>query len=155
MQVEKFTIPPEITYAIKQGIWPRTHTEAIQQNIESLVSIEVIHGFAPDEDHLFLYPPPFVTLQSEIDSGGTLSPEELAVDQINPSAVIVIGDFGPGSDTAVALDYSTSDIQPIVIRQQWRLPHETNRWLKIASTFSAFWAMLSLEKASIGSLPLS
>jgi hypothetical protein len=92
---------------------------------------------------MYLYAPPFHTIQDELDDPRhALSPEENALQDIVPSRTVPIADFGLGSDTAVALDYRHSTTNPSIIRLEWRLPAAQNRWLWVAPSFGAFWSML-------------
>ncbi len=56
---------------------------------------------------------------------------------IEPGWVILIADFGLGSDTALALDYREDQAEPSVILQYWgENPTTDNRWKKIADSFT-------------------
>jgi len=114
------------------------------QILKSLVSLESVRSFAPEESGLILYGPPFRTIRDDIDSGGGLSAEQHAVHDIVPELTVVIADFGLGSDTAVALDYRDGTREPRVIRMQWRLPDMPNRWVPVAQDFESFWKMLDV-----------
>src|SRR5262245_29094865 len=139
MRVGSLELPARLTALISAGRWPRNQDEANRQNVEPLVSARAIQRFAPEERTIFLYPPPFHTIQAELASGTGLSREEQAVQDIDPQLTVPIGDFGLGSDTAIALDFRNNPQRPTVIRLQWRLPREPNRWLFVANSFDEFW----------------
>jgi hypothetical protein len=144
MQVGKLTLPGELAALIDRGSWPRTLADASRQNLTPLVSADIVRTFASDENTIVLYPPPFHTVQDELDHGRGLNPEQLAVHDIVPDRTVVIADFGPGSDTALALDYRDGSASPSVIRLRWELPSRPNRWVKVADSFGQFWRMLDV-----------
>ena len=67
-----------------------------------------------------------------------------SVAEIEPCKTVLIGDFGPGSDAPIALDFRSSLNQPEVIRLQWGKEHE-NHWIKVAPTFLQFATELGLH----------
>ena len=141
MQVGELLIPEDLVSLIREGIWPREHEEAIRQNLESILNSDAVHKFAPDEERIFFYPPPFRMIRDEIVRGGGLTTTEMAVWDIDPELTVIIGDFGLGSDTAIALDYRGSRSEPKVIRMVWRLPQQPNKWVHVADSFCEFWAL--------------
>lgn len=138
------TIPKRLTALIESGFWPRDHNEAQRQNLDCLVSETVIRSFAPEEDKIFLYPPPFYSITSMISANeGFWSQPSAAVQEIDPDLTLVIGDFGLGSDAPLALDYRTSAAEPRVIRLRWSNRGDDNHWAEVAPTFGAFAAYLT------------
>jgi hypothetical protein len=139
---DKLIPPAHLLALIERGSWPRSLVEASAQNLKPLVSAEVVRTFAPDEHAIFLYPPPFHTVQDEIDRGRGLTAEQLAIHDIVPDRTLVIADFGPGSETALALDYRNDGEKPSVIRLRWGSPARPNQWVKVADSFEQFWKMI-------------
>ena len=74
-----------------------------------------------------------------IETGNDSSPGD-----IDFRRAIIIGDFGPGSDAPIALDYRQSRDCPSVIRYRWSPFGKRNRWVYVAPSFSRFAAMLEL-----------
>ena len=141
MFVNNLKIPAELVAQVDAGLWPRTTPDVQIQTIRPLVQPHVVKTFAPDESGIILYAPPFHTIQNELDER-RYTAEQLAVHDIAPDKTVLIADFGLGSDTAVALDFRLGTANPAVIRLQWRLPDQSNRWVKVANSFSEFWDML-------------
>jgi len=61
---------------------------------------------------------------------------------IDPQNSILFGDFGPGSDQPLALDYRASLVQPKVIILKWSPYGKNNRWVQIAENFAQFKSMI-------------
>ena len=138
-------LPQRMAALIESGVWPRTSMEAMRLNTKPLVSVEQVHRFAPEENKVVLYPPPFVTIAEELrnDQVGFWS-KFGALQKISPELTLVIGDFGMGSDAAIALDYRADRDYPSVIRLLWREGGERNTWVGCAKTFDEFADMLGL-----------
>lgn len=80
--------------------------EEHRQNIHLLVPKERIQSFAPEEDRIYLFRPPFRTIAQLLNSreDGFWS-ERGALADIEPDLALDIGDFGIGADSAIVLDY--------------------------------------------------
>ncbi len=131
-------IPDEIQKLIDEGIWPKDRASSLSQNSKPIISIEAIRLLALEEEGLYLYSPPFHTVQDELDDQKNsfwLDPRS-AVHEIDPRQAIVIGDFGMGSDAAIILDYRLDSSQPKVLRLRWE--ESGNHWVECAKTFSDF-----------------
>ena len=134
-------IPKELEALIAQGFWPGNKDASRAQNLKPIIQSSVISRFAPGEPTIFLYPPPFHTVEAEIDGGNPAFWEEFgAISEIDPAKTLIIGDFGLGSDTAIALEYGRNDLEPKVIRLVWG--PEGNHWLEVAPSFREFAEML-------------
>ena len=140
----KLEIPAELQTLIDNGVWP-TEDNAFKQNIEPIVSREIIKTFAPDESHLFLDPPPFRTvLRHSLKNQFWLT--DAAPLEIRMRLALVIGDFGIGSDAPIILDYQVDRSNPSVKRLQWPETNSgKNHWVEIAPSFSDFVGMLGLN----------
>ena len=129
------------------GVWPADESAANMQNLKQFFTETAVKAFAPEEFRIFLYPPPFRTLQQERDTCCGLTDEQYALADIDPVLTVPIGDFGPGSDTAIALDFRSNHKEPSVIRLVWNLPEQPNRWKRIAPSFVEFWNILNSGEA--------
>ncbi|HJU40417.1 MAG TPA: hypothetical protein VJ724_12640 [Tahibacter sp.] len=130
-----FELPSQLRALIALGIWPaRVHRDCVK-------------AFAPDENELELSKPEhFRTVGSYLRDGRGLSPAQWAVHDIDPERTLLIADFELGSDSGIALDYRDDANEPSVIRLVWPSGHgQPNRWLEVAPTFDAFWAMIRLD----------
>ena len=137
-------IPSLITQLIDSGRWPLTAQDAVAQNLNSLASPERIATLAPEEDRLYLYPPPFATVRDAVKTNGYWNHRHLAPHEINFELSIVIGDFGLGSDAPILLDYRASPTDPRVIRLKWSDDGESNCWVGMAVDISRLVDVLGL-----------
>ncbi len=108
---------------------------------------------APEQADLFLFAPPFKTwqetVQKDIASGSTFL-STVAGPEVEPDSLLLIGDFGLGSDSPIALRYD----MPSRVPEVWRLvlttkgdeaPYELiGTWHPMAATFDEFVALLGL-----------
>lgn len=137
-------IPKSLTALIESGFWPRNNTEALRQNPHCLVAEASIRLFAPEEEKIYFYPPPFLTVRQHQAKTRFWSDPRAAIHEINPDLTLVIGDFGMGSDAALLLDYSQTATNPRVIRLRWA--QEGNHWVEVAATFDQFVTQLKEQK---------
>jgi len=136
--VADLTLPDEIQALIESGEWAR---------INGLVDRERVKQLFPEESDLHFYQPPLSTVVEEIGDGSAYwSMPETMLSQIDPHKILVLGDFGHGSDTTIALDYSRSASSPIVIRLLWaeHEPSRNNRWVEVSESFGEFCRSLGL-----------
>ena len=142
---DELSLPEEIGRLIDGGVWP-DHMSGKSAEIYRRISKKSLSDLIPDESDIYFYPPPFRSVQDEIDLGSSywLRPES-AAHQIDARKVLVIGDFGHGSDTTLALDYSYSSC-PSVIKLQWvdENPAVNNRWVKVCDSFGEFCHFLGI-----------
>jgi hypothetical protein len=129
-------IPKELTALIAEGFWPKDAETARQQNLRPLIPESVIRKFAPEESKIFFYPPPFSTVQAFMKGNKSFWSKFGATEEIDINQTLIIGDFGPGSDTGIALDYRKSKSEPSVIRLHWA--EEGNHWIQVAPNFATF-----------------
>ena len=134
MQPSAFVLPEQLRALIELGLWP------------SPVRRDCVKAFAPDENELVLYKSAeFTTVGNILRIGRTMSPERWAVQDIDPDRTLLIADFELGSDSGVALDYRDAGREPSVIRLFWPGKRQPNRWIEVAPTFDAFWAIIRPE----------
>jgi len=126
---------------IENGVWPNAES-ATSQNLAPLAPVELVARIAPDESGLFMHPPPFITLTTEVAANPEFWREFGALDEIEPDLALDIGDFGAGSDAAIVLDYRGESDEPRVLRLQWG--ESGNHWVVLAETFEVFAEVLSL-----------
>jgi hypothetical protein len=138
-------LPKRLLNLIDSGLWPRTPDEERRQNVHLLVPKERIQSFAPEEDRIYFFRPPFRTIAQRMNGGeGAFWSKWGALGEISPDLALDIGDFGLGADSAIVLDYRYAN--PPVIRLKWRKP-ESNVWVRCADSFDEFADMLGLEKS--------
>jgi hypothetical protein len=135
------SIPHGLSRLVEAGVWPTTDS-ATSQDLHPLAAPEDLDHLAPGESSLFLNPPPFWTLASEIAKNQSFWDEHGALDEIDPELALVIGDFGLGSDAAIVLDYRRNRDEPSVLRLACSC--DGNHWIEAAPTFDEFARMLRL-----------
>jgi hypothetical protein len=139
----KLPLPKRLLKLIETGRWPRTHEEELHQNLRSLVAKERIRSFAPEQDRIYLFNPPFRSIAQRMSGvEGEFWSEWGALGEIAPELALDIGDFGIGADSAIVLDYRHES--PPVIRLIWRKP-EPNVWVRCANSFDEFADLLRLD----------
>ncbi len=139
-------LPIELAHMIRTGFWPSTPEAANAQNLKQTIPKERIIRFAPEEEQLFLYPPPFYTVEQQMkgEKGNVFWNHPMAaVHEIEPALALDIGDFGIGSDAALILDYRHDRLNPSVLRLRWstdrqKPPFSDNHWVEVASNFATF-----------------
>ena len=137
------------------GLWPKTHEEAIKQNLSQRIPSDHVHRLIETEDVIFLYPDPTMTLISEHEAsrkriGDTdfFAVYDRTLSQIDPAQTLFIGDFGPGSDAPIALDLRECADDPPVIALKWEGSQRLDgrhQWVQLAPAFSDFVRILDLR----------
>jgi hypothetical protein len=127
-------LPKRLLSLIESGVWPRTNDGAQRQSLlSSRVLPERIHLFAPEEDAIYLYRPPFTTIAARASKDkAKFWARWGALEEISSELSVDIGDFGLGSDSPIVLDYRRGHTNPAVIRLKWRKP-EPNTWVRCAT----------------------
>ena len=134
-------LPQALLDLIDSGFWPLTQQQSNAQHSHCLIARDKIQSFAPDEEYIFFYRPPFSTEAEWIKRNPFLTAPMWANHEIDPALTLIIGDFGLGSDAPIALDYRKDLNEPSIIRLQWNLEAD-NHWVEIAPSFAEFVAML-------------
>jgi hypothetical protein len=147
--------PRELKNLMAEGFWPKSHEEAIQQNLSRRIPSDRVHRLIETEDEIFLYPDPCMTLASEHEASRKRIGEsefyaayDQTLGQIDPTKTLFIADFGPGSDAPIALDFRDGVVDPPVIGLKWDdsgLLSGQHRWVKLADTFSDFVQILGIR----------
>jgi hypothetical protein len=146
MKAKVFPIPKELTALIATGFWPSNEKSANRQHLHPIVPKSSVQKFAPDETMVFFYPPPFASIQTHIDYKEFFWSDPMAaVSEVDPSCTVLIGDFGPGSDAPIALDYRKNSDEPAVIRLRWS--KEGNHWVEVAPNFATFANFITSQLA--------
>jgi len=149
MKIGKLKIPDVIQKLIDERIWPISALELSRQETNPRFKESLVKKIAPDYSIIYFYPPPFVTVDDLIKKGDSFW-KQLNSDSLIPSLTVLIGDFGSGTDTAIALYYGDSEIQPSVFRLEWH-GDDANanicnklRWVKVAENFNEVCQKLEL-----------
>ncbi|MDC0716282.1 hypothetical protein [Nannocystis bainbridge] len=138
--------PPLLQVLLDAGRWPRTREEVLSQQRAPWAKLARIQALAPEEDGLCLARPPFTTVRAAMSKYPSFWRDPMAdPDGIDPDLALIVGDFGPGSDAPIVLDYRFDAVQPQVLRLRWSRS-EGNRWIVAAPVFAAFVAALGLTE---------
>jgi hypothetical protein len=141
--VSNLPLPKRLLKLIETGRWPRTHEEELHQNLRPLVPKERIQSFAPEQDRIYFFRPPFRNIAQRLNGKeGAFWSQWGARGEIAPDLALDLGDFGLGADSAIVLDYRHEN--PPVIRLLWRKP-ESNVWVRCADSFDKFADLLGLD----------
>jgi hypothetical protein len=137
-------IPSRLSALLEVGAWPRDWREMNAQNLRPRFSANQVRRIAAEESEICLQSPPFRTVADHAASAGSggFWPRFGALDQIVPEKVLIIADFGLGSDAPIALDYSDRTGDPAVIRLRWEYPR--TQWVKCAESFDEFAGILGI-----------
>ena len=151
MTADGWEIPAQLQDLLAAGKWPRDVQQETAQNRRSLVPIEQVHRFAPDERDIYLLRPPFRSVRQLVTSSekGFWRSARAAPGEISFEHAVVIGDFGIGSDAPVILDYRLEPRRPSVLRLRYEYlpgakPTMTSRWVGVARSFDDFADLLGL-----------
>jgi hypothetical protein len=153
MYVCGLQMPPLLVDLLDAGAWPTARDPLGHPNLVG----EVVTALAPDEHEIYLYRPPFKTVAQRIADGQpTWTMPWSAPTEIDFEAVVVIADFGWGSDSPIILDYAQNRDKPIVRRLLWPrdCPPDTPNeevfarlhWVTLTATFDEFADRLGLTR---------
>jgi hypothetical protein len=137
-------VPRLLDELVAAGRWPRDSKEAMAQNLKCLVPPERVQTLAPEEQLLYLLPPPFYTVRHKSEGNPFWFSDMAAPRGINFDLALDIGDFGLGSDAPILLDYREDESNPRVIRLRWRGNGKANEWVVMAPDFATFVSALGL-----------
>ena len=149
MEVEGLTLPAELVQLLNERRWPQDSMEARRQHLHPITPASAVRNLAADESAIYLYPPPFRTVQTWSSREAPFwNDPRSAPAEISFTQSIVIGDFGLGSDSAIVLDYRGSPTAPRLLRLKWGALGEGNHWIPLASDFREFAEKLGLSTAA-------
>ncbi len=144
-------LPPLLEELLAAWRWPRTVGDQLRQNLSRpLVTAERIRRLATEESEIFLLAPPFRTVRDSASSDSRRyrsswwSEPIAAATEIDFDLALDIGDFGPGTDAPILLDYRVSPEAPRVIRLRWSPGESGNHWVTMAPDFETFVSELAL-----------
>jgi hypothetical protein len=137
-------VPCLLEELLASGRWPRDTKEAMAQNLKSRVPPERVQRLAPEEDTIYLLPPPFQTVREKSKGNPFWTCPMAAPDGIDFDLALDIADFGIGSDAPILLDYREDAVNPRVIRLRWSSYGGENKWVVMAPDFRTFVEVLGL-----------
>ena len=151
MPVGEFEVPPLVSELLRQGRWPGSQNYAGRPSVAG----NPVEAIMPGESDIWLSAPPFHT----VDRDNLEWFEQFREPgQIDFAKAVIIGDFGPGSDAPIVLDFSNEPAQvkalqitaypnPRAGRAPW--PEGANfclegHWVTLASSLEEFVETLNL-----------
>jgi hypothetical protein len=129
---------------IAAGRWPGDKKQAMAQNLKPRASPERVQALAPEEQRLYLLPPPFLAVRQKNEVNPFWLSDMAAPRGIDFDLALDIGDFGLGSDAPILLDYREDAANPRVIRLRWSGNGKANEWVVLTPDFDSFVAALGL-----------
>lgn len=153
------TIPLELEKLISLKKWSSCDDDVKKYELNPMLDMDINTVFS-DQWKFVPYCQPFFTLEDNIVNNEYLKKEYLNEDRlllhdgskVNPKLVLVIADFGIGSDAFLCLDYSIDIKHPRVIREEYVQQSEDNPnitkvvWTKVADNFIDFCKLVGLDK---------
>jgi hypothetical protein len=137
-------VPRLLDELVAAGRWPRDSKESLAQNLKPLATPDRIRALAPEEDWLYLLPPPFYTVRQK-SAGNPFWLSDMAAPRgIDFDLALDICDFGLGSDAPILLDYREDAANSRVIRLRWAGGGKANEWVVMAAAFGSLVAALGL-----------
>ncbi len=141
-------LPRQLCQLLISGWWPRTEAEALRQNLTPLVSRECVKRLCADQEEIYFFPPPFVTLSESLKSDQDFWSSSIAsIDKISQDRAIDIGDFGSGSDSPILLHYGENSSKPEVLFLEYNQDYSEAHWVRCASSFGEFLQILGIPCA--------
>jgi hypothetical protein len=145
MKARILTVPKLLDELVAAGRWPRDSKESLEQNLKCLAPMERILALAPEQDWLYLLPPPFYTVRQKSENNPGWILESSAPQGIDFDLALVIGYFGSASDSPILLDYREDLANPRVVRLRWAGEYgKDNEWVVITPDFATFVSALGL-----------
>ncbi len=144
--------PPELLcQLVAAGRWPRRAFEKAGPHVSPTVLARRVGRIAPGEDRIELHGPPFRTVRELVSRGEQFWTSPIASPSgIDLDLALVIGDFGPGSDSPICLDFRQDPGRPCVIRLRYRCWPQgegravETRWVRMARDLETFVRDLGL-----------
>jgi hypothetical protein len=137
------TVPHLLGELLAKGRWPRDAAEATAQNLRPLVTTDRVQRLAPEEDRIYLLPPPFNSVREKSEHNHYWKSPMADPGGIDFDLALDIADFGLGSDAPILLDYRANADNPRVIRLRWQAGMR-NQWVLMSPDFQSFVDALGL-----------
>jgi hypothetical protein len=139
-------LPPLLSKLIAAGVWPSDVKAKWDQYERPLASPERVRAFAPEENEIHLWMPPFHTIADELASASVVVVNKFwkrfgALDEIIAEKALILADFG----APIILNYAVNAVDPPVFRLRW-LPSQSTKWVQGARSFDEFALLLGLTR---------
>lgn len=149
MLVDGLSLPDKLEQLISSGVWPQNENQELDQHGNPIVAKQSLSSFISSERTIYLYRPPFMTLKERIEAGDEVESFKFEDgSNIDPELLVVLGDFGTGSDTYFGIYYkSKTDSNPVVVKEAWdetQSPTAYIGWVRVSDSFFEFSKSLGL-----------
>jgi hypothetical protein len=137
MNESDLVIPELLFELIEGGVWTQENT--MPGNMVDLGKDKAAL-INPEEDQLILLPPPFHTIENELENGNEFWNKELTnVGEIDYSKAVIIADFGIGSDSPIVLYYESNN-NPSIMYLKWECAgtYCRHKWERTHDSFNRF-----------------
>ena len=140
----QWPVPKTLRMLIDCGVWPTNYNNVVTNPLQ--IPIGRLKDTLPEENEICLYAYPFFTIAEQMRRLNQLTfySEFGSIEELDTDKALEIGDFGPGSDALIVLDYRYNETEPAVLAQKWE--NGTTNWVQIAANFDEFAAMTRLDK---------
>lgn len=144
----EFNLPPELIALTESRFWPRSSIEVNLQETQPTIKKEIVNEIFCDEDFLVFYQLPFSTAYDcAPDVGKNMAKAFADGTLVNLKSLVVLGDFGSGTDSMFGLYYKDTEYPPIVVREKWNFSVQpiTTHWQVVFEDFSDFIEKLQIN----------
>ena len=150
---EEFSPPKLLLDLIESGTWPAEGTSLFEIEKSSKIRGDLVSSAFPDSlgaKLVVLYPPPFILVSEEAAYNSEFWRDTVKnQDQLPYEYLVMIGDFGIGSDAPIVLNYF-SDNGPSVWWLKWYFAEDTaaTKWVKSHDSFDEFAISLNINRGT-------
>lgn len=144
-------LPTSLIALITNGAWP-TSENSQWQNLKPIYRNERAYKDRFCMETLYLYPPPFRLVAHDIEQHPVFWKDEALIEYfgqplelgIEPTQSLIIGDFGPGTDAVLILDYQHDQSNPRVMGMDYGEVSNQKGWTLLAKSINEFCQYIGL-----------
>lgn len=140
-------LPQHLNRLISDGFWPKDASMQNAQYDQCIVEKQRLSEFLDHESEtLILYRPPFSTAKEWQQDGMDFIPKIINTQlEFASDRLIVLGDFGMGSDSFLGLYYqNNTDDSHLILREKWGEKGEKLGWSVLSNSFNDFCIKLKI-----------
>lgn len=137
--------PIELSQLVLSDKWPNNNADVNSQQDNPFVNTDTLRTLFPDVNTMCFYSPPYKTLSEYLSSSIEIA-ETLDGDlRLLTDKVLILGDFGDGSDIYFALHYVIEDSEPNLIKEEWNDDYSKKEWKPFFKDFNELSKVLALS----------
>lgn len=130
-----YILPRKLVDLIENKIWP----SGTDYNLQPKMPVERVRSLCTGDDSIFLYAPPLKFVSEDETNRNWAGYNADSI--IEPSSLLLIGDFGMGSDSPIAIRY-LSDQPGQIYYLEWT--ERKVNWKLLSSSFEEFCNVLGI-----------